>query len=153
MRWRKHISDALSVRNKQCRPERRLRRQLRPETRSDKVALLILFQLQHGRWEAIGWIGMNPDKPLFRGFLDRDCRDKFLDSDGRREILSESEGGKVERIGLRLGHVGPGHRQAVYTTVGACLAVGLDVWTGLDVGHVLAEREAVLTGEGAAIQT
>ena len=90
---------------------------------------------------------MGPDKPLFRGFLDRDCRDEFLDSDGRREILRESEGGKVERIGLRLGHVGPGHRQAVYTAVGARLAVGLDVGTGLDVGRVLAEWEAVLARE------
>src|SRR5271157_3727402 len=90
---------------------------------------------------------MSPDKPLFRGFLDRDCRDEFLDPDDRREILGESEGGKVERIGLRLGRVGPGHRQAVYTTVGGRSAVGLDVGTGLDVGRVSIEWEAVLARE------
>ena len=88
---------------------------------------------------------MSPDKPFFRGFLDRNRNDESLDSDGRREILREAEGGKVERIGLRLGHVGPAHRQAVYC-VGP-LAV-LDVGIGLDVGRVLAEWEDELAREG-----
>src|SRR4051812_6984039 len=87
---------------------------------------------------------MGPDEPLLRGFLDGDCRDEPFDSDGRREILREPEGGKVERIGLQLGSAGPDHRQAVQMAVGGRLAVCLDVLAGLDVGPVWLEWEAFL---------
>ena len=86
---------------------------------------------------------MGPDKPLFEGFLTGTVVMSFLTPTADAKSWESRREVKVEWIGLRLGHVGPGHRQAACVAVGGRLAVGLDVGIGLDVGPVLAEREAV----------